>query len=253
MKKISKNNIIFIILVVLTLIRLWLGVRTPLLLQADARYDDFLFVRYAEELLNGNWLGNDSLSLAKSASFSVILALGYLLGIPYNFGLYVLYILACILISIAFYYIIKNKYFCYILYLFLLYSPIMFHEENVQKVYRGGYIVIFAIIVFASVIAQFGISFERNVGKKGVGVGIGRKCGAAGLLADERRLYLDSSVCMRGNGYYTSFIENFSWKNSEETADSGCLSQFFRFWFWLAQFLFIRALTINIMRIYHNG
>ena len=79
MKKISKNNIIFIILVVLTLIRLWLGVRTPLLLQADARYDDFLFVRYAEELLNGNWLGNDSLSLAKSASFSVILALGYLL------------------------------------------------------------------------------------------------------------------------------------------------------------------------------
>lgn len=166
MKKISKNNIIFIILVVLTLIRLWLGVRTPLLLQADARYDDFLFVRYAEELLNGNWLGNDSLSLAKSASFSVILALGYLLGIPYNFGLYVLYILACILISIAFYYIIKNKYFCYILYLFLLYSPIMFHEENVQKVYRGGYIVIFAIIVFASVIAQFGISFERNVGRK---------------------------------------------------------------------------------------
>ncbi len=166
MKKISKTNIILIILAVLTLIRLWLGMRTPLLLQADARYDDFLFVRYAEELLNGNWLGNDSLSLAKTASFSIILALGYLLGIPYNAGLYIMYILACVLISIAFYYIIKNKYFCYILYLFLLYSPVMFHEENAQKVYRGGYIVIFAIIVFASVIAQFGISFDRNAGRK---------------------------------------------------------------------------------------
>lgn len=74
MKKISKNNIIFIILVVLTLIRLWLGVRTPLLLQADARYDDFLFVRYAEELLNGNWLGNDSL-LFLQLSYSLLLLL----------------------------------------------------------------------------------------------------------------------------------------------------------------------------------
>ena len=57
MKKISKNNIIFIILVVLTLIRLWLGVRTPLLLQADARYDDFLFVEICRRIAQWELVG----------------------------------------------------------------------------------------------------------------------------------------------------------------------------------------------------
>lgn len=144
------------IVFLLTLFRIWLAVKTPLYLQADAGYDDMLFVRYAVDILNGNWLGDyQSLTLAKTISYPLILAINYQLGIPYSFGLICSYILSTCLLVLAINQFVRNHYFALLGYLFLLYSPVMFHEENVQKVYRGGYIVVFSMFVVAAVIGMF--------------------------------------------------------------------------------------------------
>lgn len=127
----------------------------PILLQAGASFDDYLYVEYASSLLKGEWLGRFSPAvLLKTISPAAILAVNYVLGISYPVSITTGYIAAVLIFAYAMYKLIGSSRFAVILYLFLLYSPVMFHEENVQKVYRGGYIVIFTLLVFASIIGQ---------------------------------------------------------------------------------------------------
>ena len=154
-KQIAKK-LFFAIIVFLTLFRLYLGIKTPVFLQADAGYDDFLYIQYARNILSGKWLGDFStLVLLKAASPAFLFAVNYILGISYPVSLTIGYLTAVLLFSFAFYRLTCCRRFSMILYVFLLYSPGMFHEENVQKVYRGGYIVIFTLLVFAAAIGQY--------------------------------------------------------------------------------------------------
>lgn len=177
-EKISKKKYILITFIaVLTLFRIWLGVKTPLFLQADAACDDFLLVRYAVNMLTGNWLGSfESMTLAKSASFPAVIALGYLCGIPYSAGLIVSYVFAVVLLCIALFRFIPDKRFAVLTYLFLLYSPAMLHEENTQKLYRGGYIIVFSLITIAAVIGIY-----TNIVQKEAALLKWSLCGAVSL------------------------------------------------------------------------
>ena len=142
-----------IAVLVLTVFRIWLAVKLPVYIQGDAIYDDFLFVKYALNLLQGNWLGDfDSTVLSKSAAFSFFLAGIFTLGIPYSLALILLWIFATALLAWSLKSFIDNKKFLYVMYIFLLYSPVMFHEENIQKIYRNGLIVVFTVIVIAAFI-----------------------------------------------------------------------------------------------------
>lgn len=143
-------------LALLTGIRFYLGIKTPVYLQADAAMDDFLYIQYAAHILEGKWLGDfSSLVLLKTASPAVLLAVNYVLGISYPVFLAIGYILAASLFSLAMCRLTGSRKLGMALYVFLLYSPGMFHEENVQKVYRGGYIVIFTLLALGAVIGQF--------------------------------------------------------------------------------------------------
>src|SRR5574344_534127 len=93
-RNISKpQKALIIALVILTVFRIWLGLRTPLLLQGGAGYDDFLLVKYAARILQGDWLGTfNVLTLAKGVSFPFFLVFTYLSGISYSLLLICLYI-----------------------------------------------------------------------------------------------------------------------------------------------------------------
>lgn len=172
-----KKSMLITLIAALTLFRIWLGAKTPLYLQADATCDDFLLVRYAANMLTGNWLGSfESLTLAKSASFPAILAFGYLCGIPYSVGLIVSYVFAVVLLCIALSRVIPDRRFTVLMYLFLLYSPAMFHEENTQKLYRGGYIIVFSLITIAAIIGMY-----TNIVQKGTALLKWSLCGAVSL------------------------------------------------------------------------
>lgn len=195
------KKILAISLVMLTLFRIWLGVKTPLYLQAGADYDDFLLIRYAVSMLEGNWLGAfGELTLVKGASFSVIIVLNYLLGIPYAFGLIVSYVVAIILICVAFYQMLPNKILISMMYIFLLYSPIMFHEENSQKIYRGG--------VYYRIFFDGFFCCNRDVCKRVrrktnfTKVEFPRGICASHFLVFERGFHLDHAFCCRRVGMF---------------------------------------------------
>lgn len=155
-KKIMNNKLLMSILVILTIFRIFLAMKIPLALQADAGYDDYLLINYASEMLKFNWLGDfDFLTLSKGSSFSVFIAINYILGIPYSFALIATYISSLIFFVYTLRNWIKNKMFLSLLYVFLLYSPVMFHSENAIKVYRGGLIVCFAILVVSGIMGIY--------------------------------------------------------------------------------------------------
>lgn len=156
MKKIFKNKtniILFIVLSLLTLYRVFLASKIPLYAQGGADLDDYLLVKYATKMINFKWLGAfNSLTLVKGTSFSLFLAIGYYLNIPYSIFLILCYIGALIMLIFALKKYMSNKYLLSLLYIILLFSPVMFHIENTQKIYRGGLIVTFVVFVIASII-----------------------------------------------------------------------------------------------------
>ena len=81
----KSHRAILIILIFLTLFRIWLGFHTPTLLQADAIYDDTLYVNYSTSILGGHYLGPFSeFTFLKTISPSLLLCLIFLLGIQYS-------------------------------------------------------------------------------------------------------------------------------------------------------------------------
>ncbi len=160
--KIDCNMILLCLIVVLTLFRIYLAVKLPLFLQADAKFDDFLLIDYAKNIIEGQWLGKFcSTTLAKGISFPLFIALNHLLGIPYSLGLIILYIFGICLFIVAIRNHIKNKFYLTSTYILLLYSPVMFHIENTQKIYRGGVIVSLSLVVISLMICIY-----NNVSEK---------------------------------------------------------------------------------------
>lgn len=161
--KIKKNNkfkkidiALLVVILLLTIYRIFLAAKIPLYAQAGADLDDYMMVKYAIKMINFKWLGAfNYLTLAKSSSFSLFLAISYYLNIPYSIFLIICYILAIITLIFALKNLIKNYYYLIIIYLVLLYSPAMFHIENVQKIYRGGLIITFALWVVACAIGLY--------------------------------------------------------------------------------------------------
>ena len=133
-----------------------MAIKIPLFPQAGADYDDFLMTKYAYSILQGDWLGPFGLrTLAKGASFPIFLVCTYLSGIPYSVALIGIYLLAIVVFLIAIHKLISNKWFLFFTYLLLLFSPVMFHIENTQKIYRGGVIVSFALLTIAAMIGLY--------------------------------------------------------------------------------------------------
>lgn len=163
----KSHRAILIILIFLTLFRIWLGFHTPTLLQADAIYDDTLYVNYSTSILGGHYLGPFSeFTFLKTISPSLLLCLIFLLGIPYSVFLTLGFTVAVIVFVYAFYQLTKSRKLSVVLYPFLLYSPVMFHEENVQKIYRGGFIVIFSLLVLAAIIGIYAMVKHRTLHRR---------------------------------------------------------------------------------------
>lgn len=164
-KKLSLiDKVLIIVIAIITLFRIMVALKIPLFLQANAYYDDYLYVLYSKSLMRFQWLGNFSeLTLAKGCSFSFFLLFNYILGIPYSLALIITYIFSIVIFLKSIKKIISNKYFLFFTYIYLLFSPVMLHSENVQKVYRGGILISFSLLVISGVI---GIYTRINDSKK---------------------------------------------------------------------------------------
>jgi hypothetical protein len=88
--------------VALVLLKLWLVSAQPILAIGWAGHDDRLFLTLAQNLLNGDWLGQyNELTLAKGCFYPIWIALASLSGIPLLLSQHLLYLLAVLAFVLA--------------------------------------------------------------------------------------------------------------------------------------------------------
>ncbi len=146
--------------VLLTVFRIMLAQKTPLIMQGDATLDDFLMVYYAGNLLQGNWLGAFSnLVCAKGISYPLFLAGVYLSGLQYQLALILFNIVAIAFFLFAVRTWIKNKYLYLLIFLFLVFSPVTFASQISGVVYRDAILTPTLLIVLG---CMFGLFIHRG-------------------------------------------------------------------------------------------
>ncbi len=86
----------------LVLLRLWLTNDLSIAARPIAPHDDALFVRLADSIIHGHWLGKyDELTLAKGPGYPLYIAANYALHIPLLLAEQLLYISFCLLFLLA--------------------------------------------------------------------------------------------------------------------------------------------------------
>ena len=157
----AANILTIILLVVLTLFRLYLCLNASWLVWTlNAKYDDYLMLRMANGMLDGNWLGPYLMeTLTKGISYAFFLAIAKFLKIPYGALWWILMTMASLLFCIAVREKIRNYKILGIIYVFLLFSPVGFSSNISMRFYRNVLIPWIALIIVSCVIAIF---FRRN-------------------------------------------------------------------------------------------
>lgn len=164
-KNIKKEHIIFgIAMVIVTLFRIFLGANTLLILRENWVHDDGLVMNQVINILDGKWLGDWSgMTLIKGFVYPLFLAFCNKIRLSYPIALYTLYVVAVLLFFFAIKPLIKNKWIRFILYIFLLFSPVMFNYNTVQYIYRNAIIPAASILVIASFMGMF-LRRKKNIG-----------------------------------------------------------------------------------------
>jgi len=159
-KEIIRNNkdIIFIVLamIILSVLKQCLVQGFSIIAYVMAGEDDALMVKFAYSILDGNWLGEYAYNtLMKGPTFPMLLALLYKLRLSYIFSITSLYTISCIVFMIAIRKMIKNKYAFIGIFAILLFNPIMYGSNIIQRIYRNSLIPSFALLITGSYIAIF--------------------------------------------------------------------------------------------------
>ncbi len=153
----KRNLIIFILAIVaLAIIKQLLLNNYPIMAYAGAKSDDVLMVELANNILSGKWLGEYNYNtLMKGPVFPMILAFIKYMNWSYIEFVTLLYTISCIAFIISISKKIKNKIFLILIYIALLFNPIMYAKEILQRVYRNSLIPALSLFIISSYIAIF--------------------------------------------------------------------------------------------------
>lgn len=134
-----KSIILLAFALMMTLLRLFLAGKAPLMFHGEASHDDFLMVRYAAYMVAGQWMGPYSVMVCvKGISFPLFLAINYLLGISYPITLMLCNVASAYFFIQAIKPWLKSPAWRIVLYLFLIYSPATYATESASLIYRNA-------------------------------------------------------------------------------------------------------------------
>lgn len=162
LKEFKRPSSIFLLLIMigLTVFRLVLSAKAPYFTNLFAGYDDQLFIRYSENLLNGNWLGEYSTkTLSKGISYSLFMVWANKLHLSYGVLLGLFNLVASFVAALALRPLVNNRWLLMVIYTFFLYSPVSFTSEYSTRIYRNTLVVPAALLVIGCLV---GLYFRRN-------------------------------------------------------------------------------------------
>lgn len=147
------------VIVLAVLLRYWLTAGLPIVAHAHGTFDDALFIRLAQSVVAGDWLGDyDKLTLVKAPLYPLFIAASYLSGLQFKSMEHGLYILACVVFYLALLRSRVNRYIALIPFLFLLFNP--YHHGSVE---RGWFYAAITFIFIAGL--QYVIALRGETGR----------------------------------------------------------------------------------------
>ncbi|WP_373576412.1 hypothetical protein [Parafannyhessea umbonata] len=147
-----------VLAVALTIVRIVLAYQTPVtvLLGAGTEADDRLFANAALYLAAGKWLGPyGRYTLAKNPGYPMIIALCGTTHIRYQLFFIGAQAIACLAFAIALRPRIRPRWVRVVVYLILLYTPLLFTTTYFRRIYRDGMVIPFAILSLSAYIGWY--------------------------------------------------------------------------------------------------
>ena len=151
MKNILKKYYLIFIIIGIICIKQILVNGIPIYAISNAVCDDRLMANIATYLLKFEWLGDyNQLTLVKGIFFPLYLAINVFLGISYIGATTALYSLACLIFVYSIKDLIKNKWFLLIIFTILIFNPVSYGQETLQRVYRNSITASQVLIIFSA-------------------------------------------------------------------------------------------------------
>jgi len=140
----------------LTIAKLWLTRGQTIFAIGTAEHDDRLFLKLADAIVGGEWLGPyNQLTLAKGAFYSLWIAFVFLAGLPLAFAQQLAYAGACALLVRALAPLVPGGSARLAAYALLLWNPMSFEASSLGRVLRQHVSTPLALLIFAGLVALY--------------------------------------------------------------------------------------------------
>jgi hypothetical protein len=173
MSQLSRSRLWVAAALLLTAAKLWLAAALPVRAIGGAIHDDALFLRLAEHILQGRWLGPyDQITLAKGPAFSIWIALVFQAGLPLFLAQQLAYAGACALVILALRPWLAGPGAAFGSYAILLLNPMSFDGNSLARILRQPLYATLALVVFAALISlyhQRAAGWRRQFPRAGLG------------------------------------------------------------------------------------
>ncbi len=137
-------------------LKLWLVAGQTMVAVGHAEYDDMLFLRLADALLHGEWLGTyNHLTLAKGPMYSFFIAAAYTAGVPLFVAHHLLYATACGLFVCALRPLAPKPVVRFALFAVLLFNPVSYDALIHMRVLRQQIVHSEVLLILAGLIALY--------------------------------------------------------------------------------------------------
>jgi hypothetical protein len=165
-EKIGKDRFLLWWMLVIIIARLWL-VEAQDLLATYTPHDDYLFVKLAKHILNGDWLGPyDQVTLVKGPVYPLFIAFGNLLGIPLLLFQHLLYSGICVVAIMAFRPLLRKQWLFLFIFFFLLFNPFTYVYPATGRAFRFGLSLPLVLALFScmgGMLLRAELSFARQL------------------------------------------------------------------------------------------
>lgn len=171
----SKHRRVFYMGVILfTVTKLWLVQGQNLAAYFGAGHDDHLFLRLAQNILGGSWLGGyNELTLIKGPMYPIWIAVSFLMGIPLLLGQHLLYAGACILLIWLLSKHDISPTILLVFFLLLIFNPVTYDFFQARVIRAGLYVPLTLwIFVFLFSLYHYRLGSIRRLIILGTGLGL---------------------------------------------------------------------------------
>ena len=143
-------------IILICVLRMWAGLQIPRYIYGNYPDDDVLYLKLANELLKGNWLGSYSSStLNKSPGYAFFLTLPTFTGLSYSL-LYELFLIGVVITSVYAFSPLLNTGKKKVLWtIAMLFNPIFFDISTACHIYRNALTPIIVLLVISSLCALY--------------------------------------------------------------------------------------------------